>query len=103
MKDSKIRCGVIGAGRMGRHHVRVYAQNQSAELVGVVDVDSDVCNSIVEEWGGKAYGTVEELLAAGVDAVTIATPTIHHRSAAETMFFSILELLIVLNVCTFVD
>ncbi len=88
MKDSKIRCAVIGAGRMGRHHVRVYAQNQNADLVGVVDVDSEVCNSIVEEWGGKAYGTVEELLAAGVDAVTIATPTIHHRSAAETLLAS---------------
>ena len=88
MKDSKIRCAVIGAGRMGRHHVRVYAQNQNADLVGVVDVDSEVCNSIVEEWGGKAYGTIEELLAAGVDAVTIATPTIHHRSAAETLLAS---------------
>lgn len=88
MKDSKIRCAVIGAGRMGRHHVRVYAQNQNADLVGVVDVDPEVCNSIVEEWGGKAYGTVEELLAAGVDAVTIATPTIHHRSAAETLLAS---------------
>ena len=88
MKDSKIRCAVIGAGRMGRHHVRVYAQNQNADLVGVVDVDPEVCNSIVEEWGGKAYGSVEELLAAGVDAVTIATPTIHHRSAAETLLAS---------------
>ena len=88
MKDSKIRCAVIGAGRMGRHHVRVYAQNQNADLVGVVDVDPEVCNSIVEEWGGKAYGTIEELLAAGVDAVTIATPTIHHRSAAETLLAS---------------
>ena len=88
MKDSKIRCAVIGAGRMGRHHVRVYAQNQNADLVGVVDVDPEVCNSIVEEWGGKAYGTVEELQAAGVDAVTIATPTIHHRSAAETLLAS---------------
>lgn len=88
MKDSKIRCAVIGAGRMGRHHVRVYAQNQNADLVGVVDVDPEVCNNIVEEWGGKAYGTVEELLAAGVDAVTIATPTIHHRSAAETLLAS---------------
>ncbi|MCH9052744.1 MAG: Gfo/Idh/MocA family oxidoreductase, partial [Proteobacteria bacterium] len=69
-------------------HVRVFAQNQNADLVGVVDVDPEVCNSIVEEWGGKAYGTVEELLAAGVDAVTIATPTIHHRSAAETLLAS---------------
>ena len=85
---ARIRCAVIGAGRMGRHHVRVYAQNHNAELVGVVDVNSEVCNSIVEEWGGKAYGTIEELLAAGVDAVTIATPTIHHRSAAETLLAS---------------
>ena len=33
--------GVIGVGRMGRHHARVYAQKAESELVGVVDVNAE--------------------------------------------------------------
>jgi predicted dehydrogenase len=82
---NKVRCGVIGVGRMGRHHARVYAQHGGAELVGVVDINPDACTPIVEAWGGDVYASVDELLAAGVDAVTIATPTVHHRAAAERL------------------
>jgi predicted dehydrogenase len=70
---------------MGRHHARVYAQMDGADLVGVVDHDPQRAADCVEEWGGQAYGSIDELLAAGVDAVTIATPTIHHRAAAEQL------------------
>lgn len=83
--NRKLRCGVIGVGRMGRHHARLYAQMQDAELVGVVDVNEHNRNTIVEQWGGKGFAKVEELIAAGVDAVSIATPTIHHRAAAEPL------------------
>jgi len=70
---------------MGRHHARVYAQMPSAELVGVVDHDADRAAGIVEEWGGKAFDSIDALLEASVDAVTIATPTVHHRAAAEQL------------------
>lgn len=70
---------------MGRHHARLYAQESSVEFVGVVDVNADNATKVVEEWGGRLFSTVEDLLRAGVDAVTIATPTIHHRSAAEPL------------------
>jgi predicted dehydrogenase len=80
-----IRCGVIGVGRMGRHHARVYAQSEGAELVGVVDASAERRCDIVEQWGGSAYETVDDLLAAGVDAVTIATPTVHHLAAAAPL------------------
>ncbi|MCP4758131.1 MAG: Gfo/Idh/MocA family oxidoreductase [Planctomycetes bacterium] len=85
MTDKTLRCAVIGVGRMGRHHARVYAQMSGAELVGVVDHDAGRAANIVEEWGGEAFASIEELLAHGVDAVTIATPTIHHRAAAEQL------------------
>lgn len=85
MSDGSIRCAVIGVGRMGRHHARVYAQMEGAELVGVVDHDPQRAADIVEEWGGKAFATIEELLAAGVDAVSIATPTVYHRETAEQL------------------
>ncbi len=80
-----IRCGVIGTGRMGRHHVRNYAQHPGAELVGVVDTNPEARKTMTEAWGGRPFETVEQLLDAGVDAVTIATPTIHHRAAAEIL------------------
>lgn len=70
---------------MGRHHARVYAQTKHAELVGVVDLDPAARDAITGEWGGRPFESVEELIAAGVDAVTIATPTVHHRAAAERL------------------
>lgn len=85
MTEPKIRCAVIGVGRMGRHHARVYSQLPGVELVGVVDVNPQSSQTIVEQWGGRAFENVDQLLNAGVDAVTIATPTIHHRSAAEKL------------------
>ena len=50
-KSNVIRCGVIGVGRMGRHHARVYAQTDGAELVGVVDQDPERADAIVTTSG----------------------------------------------------
>lgn len=80
-----LRCGVVGVGRMGRHHARLYTQLAGADLVGVVDRDPARRQAITDQYGGKGFATVEELIAHGVDAVTIATPTIHHRAAAELL------------------
>jgi predicted dehydrogenase len=85
MSQQPLRCGVIGVGRMGRHHARVYAQLSDADLVGVVDTNPDARKEIVEEWGGRAFESVDDLIAAGIDAATIATPTIHHRAVAEKL------------------
>ena len=84
-EEKTIRCAVVGVGRMGRHHARVYAQMEGVDFVGVVDQDETRRNDIVEEWGGKAFATVEELISEGVDAVTIATPTVYHLEVAEPL------------------
>lgn len=81
----RLRCGVVGVGRMGRHHARVYAKLAGCELVGVVDASQDRREAVAEEWGCKALATVEELIAAGVDVVSVAVPTIHHRAQAEPL------------------
>jgi len=81
----KLRCGVIGVGRMGRHHARTYAQIEECELVGVVDQNAERRAAITDEWGGEPCAAVRELIDLGVEAVTIATPTIHHRAAAEEL------------------
>jgi predicted dehydrogenase len=85
VKTGTLRCGVVGVGRMGRHHARIYTQIEGADLVGVVDRSDERREAITSEYGGKGHADVESLIAAGVDAVTIATPTIHHRQAAEKL------------------
>jgi predicted dehydrogenase len=80
-----LRYGVIGTGRMGRHHVRLGTQTDGLELVGVVDRDPDRRADMVEKYGGRGHAEVESLIEAGVDVVVIATPTVHHRAAAEKL------------------
>lgn len=78
-----LRCGAVGVGRMGRHHARVYAEMDGVELVGVVDANPETAKAIAEKHGCRAFASEQELLEAGVDAVSIAVPTTaHHASAA---------------------
>ncbi len=83
--DRLLRCGVVGVGRMGRHHARVYAQLAGCTLVGVVDENEERRETVAEQYGCKAMASVEELLSAGVDAVSIAVPTTAHRRMAEPL------------------
>lgn len=78
-----LRCGAVGVGRMGQHHARVYAEMEGVELVGVVDANFDRAKEIAEKFGCPAFATEEELLAAGVEAVSIAVPTTYHLKSAK--------------------
>ena len=78
---------VIGVGRMGRHHARTYKQMPGAELRAVVDFDDERAQTVADEYGCEAYTDVDTMLTAHPDvkAVTIAVPTIHHRSITEPL------------------
>ncbi len=80
-----VRCGVVGVGRMGRHHARVYSQLAGCRLVGVVDDSRERREEFAEKYGCKGLTSVEELLSLGVDAVSVAVPTTFHRAAAEPL------------------
>ena len=81
--DRLLRCGVVGVGRMGQHHARVYANEPGCELVGVVDASFTRAEEIADRHESTAFATEADLLAAGVDAVTIAVPTTAHFRSAE--------------------
>jgi predicted dehydrogenase len=78
-----IRCGVVGVGRMGRHHARVYSQLAGCELVGVVDSRKEAREEHAEKFNCQSFEREADLLAAGVDAVSIAVPTTWHLDAAQ--------------------
>ncbi|MBO6575837.1 MAG: Gfo/Idh/MocA family oxidoreductase [Rhodothermales bacterium] len=77
-----IRTAVIGAGAMGRHHARVYREMDETDLVGVFDVDVYQAAAVATAQGVRAFGSIEELLSSGVDAVSIAVPTSRHAEVA---------------------
>ena len=85
MSLQTVECGVIGVGRMGTHHARVFSALDGAKLIGVVDNSEERRNDVVESWGGKGCETVEELIDLGVEAVTIATPTKYHLEVAKPL------------------
>ncbi|MEO0511271.1 MAG: Gfo/Idh/MocA family oxidoreductase [Planctomycetota bacterium] len=80
-----LRCAAVGVGRMGRHHARVYAEMEGVELVGVYDADPERCREIAEQHNTRAFATIEEVVAAGVDAASVAVPTTYHRDTARPL------------------
>lgn len=85
--DRPLRCAVVGVGRMGQHHARVYASTPGVTLVGVVDASEARRNEIAAKHNTRAFATVSELLAAapGVDAVTVAVPTVAHLESTAPL------------------
>jgi myo-inositol 2-dehydrogenase / D-chiro-inositol 1-dehydrogenase len=93
---TRLRCGVLGAGRIGRIHATNLARAVTgAELVAVADVNVVAAEQLIEALGGgRAYADYRELLAsAEVEAVAICTPTSTHfevimaaAAAGKTIF-----------------
>jgi len=77
-----LRVGVIGAGVMGSNHARVLAGLPGVVLIGIVDPLPEHRARAVDLVGCRAFETLDDLLAEGVDALTIAAPThLHHEIA----------------------
>ncbi|MFN3980603.1 MAG: Gfo/Idh/MocA family protein [Caldilinea sp.] len=81
----RIRVGLLGAGRMGRNHARVYSTLRHADLVGVYDPIGEAAQTVAALYEVAAYAELDALLDA-VDAVSIATPTpTHYALVAECL------------------
>src|SRR5579863_5757503 len=77
-----LRVGVIGAGVMGSNHARVLAGLPDVRLVGVVDPLPAHRTRATDMTGCRTFAGLDELIAEGVDAVTVAAPThLHHEIA----------------------
>jgi UDP-N-acetylglucosamine 3-dehydrogenase len=80
--QSPLRVGVVGVGVMGSNHARVFADLAGVSLVGVADPDRKPRDMVAGALACAAFSDVGELLAVGVDAVTIAAPTHLHQELA---------------------
>ncbi|MDD4910590.1 MAG: Gfo/Idh/MocA family oxidoreductase [Candidatus Omnitrophica bacterium] len=78
----KINIAVIGAGRLGRLHLRKYKEIGNVGLAGVCDVDGQKADSAACEFLTRAFHNYREIPQT-VDAVSVATPTSTHYEVAE--------------------
>src|SRR5271166_4900012 len=94
-----LRVGVIGVGAFGRNHARVYRDLQSdssqyVQLVGVVDSDFARAQAVAREFGTSAFHSIDELIEAGAQAVSVAVPTAAHLGVARQLMQKGIDVLI---------
>lgn len=77
-----LKVGVLGAGHLGKIHLRLLNQSDKYELVGFYDPNSDNADKVSKEFGYRKFDTIAELIAA-VDVVDIVTPTLSHYECAK--------------------
>ena len=77
-----LKVGVLGAGHLGKIHLRLLNQSAKFDLVGFYDASPDVRVKITAEYAFKAFDSEEDLIAA-VDVVDIVTPTLYHHKLAK--------------------
>lgn len=80
MSETPIPVAVVGAGNMGKNHVRVYEQLAGAELVEVVEPDDERAADIESTYDISVVEEVADIECAV--AATIAVPNRYHRDVA---------------------
>jgi predicted dehydrogenase len=81
LSKEKVRVGVIGAGEHGRNHARQYGSIETAELVGIYDLDEDRRRQAAQEFGVRAFDSLDQVWDA-VQAASIVIPTTEHAAVA---------------------
>ena len=81
-----LKIGVLGAGHLGKVHLKCIGLTENTfELVGFFDPDAHNAEKVSEQFGLKAFPSVESLIEA-VDIVDIVSPTsVHYELAAKAI------------------
>jgi predicted dehydrogenase len=77
-----LKAGVLGAGHLGKIHLKLINQSDKYELVGFFDPSKENAEKVEKEFGYKSFDSIQELIDA-VDVVDIVTPTLSHFDCAK--------------------
>jgi predicted dehydrogenase len=77
-----LKAGVLGAGHLGKIHLKLLKQSTKYELVGFYDPSKENAKKVADEFGYTSFDTIQELIDA-VDVVDIVTPTLSHFDCAK--------------------
>ena len=99
--DQKLKIGVLGAGHLGKIHLRLLQESSAYELVGFYDSQPQIAAKISREFGYRSFSDVNSLFDE-VDVIDIVTPTLSHfvlaKKALESGLHIFLEKPITANV-----
>ena len=76
-----LKAGVLGAGHLGKIHLKLLQQSSKYELVGFYDPIEDYAREVANEFGYTFFRSIDELIEA-VDVIDIVTPTLNHFDCA---------------------
>jgi UDP-N-acetylglucosamine 3-dehydrogenase len=89
------RVGLVGAGSMGRNHMRVLADLEEADLVAVCERDPAILSAAAQKYGVATHGSWQEMYEREkLDAVVVAVPTQFHLEAVLAALASGLHVLV---------
>ena len=77
----KLKAGLVGAGHLGKIHLKLLQQSEKYDLIGFHDADAENGKKLEAELGYKYFENFEELLAE-VEMLDIVTPTLYHYQYA---------------------
>ena len=80
---TNFKWGLIGTGGIARSFARDLSRAPGHEVVAVGSRSIEKAREFTEQWGGKPFGSYEELVTADVDAIYVATP--HPMHAPNTI------------------
>lgn len=78
-----LRTGVIGAGHLGKIHIKLLRQNPRIQLIGFYDADSKSAKETEQQSSVTAFQTAEQLIEK-CDAIVVASPTPSHFEYAKS-------------------
>ncbi len=89
-EPAPLRVAVVGTGAFGRNHLRVFRELEAAggvNLVAAVDASQACAAEASQQFGVPVFADVAAMLAAGlgVDAASVAVPTVHHAAVASEL------------------
>ncbi|MDT0676704.1 Gfo/Idh/MocA family protein [Autumnicola musiva] len=77
-----LKVGVLGAGHLGKIHLKLLNQSEKYELVGFYDANKENAQKVKEEFGYTDFASFEDLISK-VDVVDVVTPTLSHFEVAK--------------------
>jgi len=80
----RVRVAVVGLGRWGRHHVRIYHELPEADLRAVVSPNPAEVEEFSDRYRIAGYLDHRDLIGK-VDAASVVAPTIHHYEIARDL------------------
>jgi predicted dehydrogenase len=77
-----LKIGVVGAGHLGKIHIRILKDCDFAEFSGFYDANKEASQEVVDTLKVNSFESLEDLIA-NSDIVSVVTPTLAHFEVAQ--------------------